>query len=240
VGQRLAGKVAVIIGASSGMGRATAEAFAEAGASVVVAARTADKLEALAARIGDRCLACPTDVTDSEQIRRLIDASVERFGRIDVLAYVTGTNIPDRALGVLSSDTWDMMLATNLTGALHCTQAVLPAMRTQGSGLIIYVSSACVQTPDVSGVAYQATKHGMRGLAHGTFREERDNGIRTSVIFPGLTDTPLVLRRPVPTPREVVDKALQPEDVAEACLFVASLPERASVPELVLVPSALA
>ncbi len=104
---------------------------------------------------------------------------------------------------------------------------------------MIFVSSAAVQRPDVSGVAYQATKHGVVGLAHGTMQEERLNGIRTTVIFPGLTDTPLLLKRPTPTPPEVVAKALQPDDVAEACLFVATLPTRAYVPELVLLPSQL-
>ena len=118
-------------------------------------------------------------------------------------------------------------------------RAVLPAIREQGAGLIIYVSSGCVQKPDVSGVSYQATKHGMVGLAHGTFQEEKENGVRTCVIFPGLTDTPLVLKRPVPTPPEVVAQALQPQDVADACLFVAALPDRAYVPELVLLPAGL-
>ena len=112
-------------------------------------------------------------------------------------------------------------------------------MRKQSAGLIIYVSSGCVQIPDVSGVAYQATKHGMVGLAHGTFKEERDSGVRTTVLFPGLTVTPLVLKRPVPTPSDVVAKALQPQDVADACLFVASLPERVYVPELVMLPAGL-
>jgi NADP-dependent 3-hydroxy acid dehydrogenase YdfG len=132
-----------------------------------------------------------------------------------------------------------MMMATNLTGAFHCTKAVLPAMRRQGAGLIIYLSSGCVQMPDVSGVSYQATKCGLSGLAHGTFKEEQDNGVRTTVIFPGLCDTPLVLQRPTPTPPEVVAKALQPEDVADACLYVATTPARARVPELVLLPAGL-
>jgi NADP-dependent 3-hydroxy acid dehydrogenase YdfG len=77
-------------------------------------------------------------------------------------------------------------------------------------------------------------------LAHGTFKEEKENGIRTSMIFPGLTDTPLVLKRPVPTPPEVVAQALQPEDVADTCLFIATLPPRAYVPELILMPTGLA
>ena len=235
----LSGQVAVVVGSSSGMGRAAARACAGAGAKVVLAARSAGELEALAAEIGGGALACPADVTDAAQVDDLVRTALDAFGRIDVLLYATGTNIPERSLQVLSRETWNDMIATNLTGAFHCTQAVLPAMRAQGSGLIIYLSSGCVQKPDVSGVAYQATKCGLSGLAHGTFEEERENGIRTTVIFPGLCDTPLVLQRPTPTPPEVMAKALQPEDVADACLYVATTPGRARVPELVLLPAGL-
>ncbi|MDE0226392.1 MAG: SDR family NAD(P)-dependent oxidoreductase [Gammaproteobacteria bacterium] len=235
----LAGQVAVIVGASSGIGRETALGFARAGATTVLSARREDRLHALTEEIGGDAMACPMDVEDTASVGRAADAIVERLGRIDVLVYAAGTNIPDRALDALTAETWDMMLATNLSGAFHCTQAVLPTMRGQGGGLIIYVSSVAVQLPDASGVSYQAAKHGLVGLAHGTFQEERDHGIRTTVIFPGLTDTPLVLKRPTPTPPEVMAHALQPEDVAKACLFAASLPARARVPELMLMPSRL-
>ena len=232
-------KVAVIVGASSGIGRETALAFARAGATTVLAARSQGKLDALADEIGGGSMVCPMDIEDSSSIGPGVDAIVERLGRIDTLVYATGTNIPDRALDALTAETWDMMLATNLSGAFHCTQAVVPAMREQGGGLIIYISSVAVQLPDASGVSYQAAKHGLVGLSHGTFMEEQHNGIRTTVIFPGLTDTPLVLRRPTPTPPEVMAHALQPEDVAAACLFTASLPARARVPELMMMPSRL-
>lgn len=237
--QSLDGQIAVIVGASSGMGRATAVSYAEAGASVVIAARSGEKLEALAAEIGESALVCQTDVQDVTQVENLIQTTKERFGRIDILVYATGTNIPDRSLDNLTHDTWQMMIGTNLTGAFNCTKAVLPVMQEQKAGLIIYLSSGCVQSPDVSGVSYQASKHGLTGLAHGTFKEEQENGIRTTIIFPGLCDTPLVLQRPVPTPPEVVAKALQPQDVADACLFVAAMPSRTRIPELVLLPSEL-
>jgi NADP-dependent 3-hydroxy acid dehydrogenase YdfG len=132
-----------------------------------------------------------------------------------------------------------MMIATNLTAAYNLTHAILPSMRAARDGLIVYVSSAAVQRPDQSGVSYQATKHGLVGLAHGAMQEEKVNGLRTTVLFPGLTDTPLVLKRPVPTPSAVLAQALQPEDVAAACLFIASLPARVHVPELIMVPSTL-
>jgi NAD(P)-dependent dehydrogenase (short-subunit alcohol dehydrogenase family) len=236
----LDGRVAVVVGSSSGMGWATALTFAQAGARVVLAARTADRLHALAREIGADALACPTDVQDPDAVQRMVDVTLRRFGRLDVLVYATGTNIPDRSLDRLTLETWEMMIRTNLTGAFHCTKAVLPAMRRQKDGLLIYLSSGAVQVPDVSGVAYQSSKHGLVGLAHGTFREERHHGIRTSVLFPGLTDTPILLKRPVATPPEIVAKALQPQDVADACLFLAALPPRAYVPELMLLPAALA
>lgn len=235
----LENKVAIIVGSSSGMGKATARSYTQAGASVVLAARSKDKLDNLAAEIGNRAISCSTDARDVGQVNHLIQTTLDKFGQIDILVYATGTNIPDRSLEVLTHETWEMMIGTNLTGAFNCTKAVLPVMRKQQSGLIIYLSSGCVQSPDVSGVSYQASKHGMSGLAHGTFQEEQENGIRTTVIFPGLCDTPIVLKRPVPTPPEIMAKALKPEDVADACLYVATTPSRARIPELILLPAGL-
>jgi NAD(P)-dependent dehydrogenase (short-subunit alcohol dehydrogenase family) len=238
--KRLQDQVALVVGASSGMGLATARTFAREGAKLALAARRGDQLRSLAAALGPPALACPVDVEDVASVDQMVAGVVQHFGRLDLLVYTAGTNIPQRSLEVLTPETWEMMIGANLSGAFYCTRAVLPPMRRQQAGLIIYVSSAAVQRPDVSGVSYQASKHGVVGLAHGTFREERDRGIRTCVIFPGLTDTPLVLKRPTPTPPEVMAKALKPEDVAEACLFVAALPPRTYVPELVLMPAGLA
>lgn len=236
------GKVAVIVGCSSGMGKATAILFAKEGAAVALAARNEKALSDLAKSIqkdGGRAIYQPTDVQNKTELENLIKRTLDEFERIDILVYSAGTNIPERSLQVLTDQTWEMMLSTNLSGAFHCTKAVLPIMREQKDGLIIYISSGAVQRPDVSGVAYQASKHGLVGLAHGTMQEEKASGIRTSVIFPGLTDTPILLKRPLPTPPEVLAKALQPEDVASACRFVASLPKRAHVPELILMPSGI-
>ena len=123
--EALKDQVAVVVGASSGMGKQTALSLAGAGASLVVAARSEDPLRELAAEIGARALAFRADAEDPDSLERLAAASVERFGRIDILVYATGTNIPERGLGVLTPETWDMMVATNLSGAFHCTRAVL-------------------------------------------------------------------------------------------------------------------
>jgi NADP-dependent 3-hydroxy acid dehydrogenase YdfG len=237
----LGSSVVLVAGASSGMGRATALLAAEAGATLVLAARSADALDDVAAAVkrrGARVQAIPTDATDREAVERLVRAAIDAHGRIDALVNTVGTNIPRRALDELTSESWSEMLAANLSAAFNLTQAVVPVLRKQG-GLIIYVSSSAAKRPDRSGVAYQASKAGVVGLAHGTMEEERLHGIRTTVIFPGLTDTPLVLKRPTPTPPDVLAKALQPEDVAAACLFVLRLPARVHVPELLLYPSQL-
>jgi NADP-dependent 3-hydroxy acid dehydrogenase YdfG len=240
--ETLQNRVAIVVGASSGMGRATATLLARSDATLMLAARRQNQLEQLRDELtqqGGTAAICPTNTASRDDVERLISTTLDQFGRIDVLVYATGTNIPDRALDVLTADTWEMMLATNLTGAFLCTKAVLPTMREQGRGQIVYLSSAAVQMPDVSGVAYQASKHGLSGLAHGTRAEEKQNGIRTTVIFPGLCDTEILDKRLTPTPRDVLDRALDPIDVAEAVLFVAQLHPRAIVPEMQLLPSGL-
>lgn len=240
--ERLKNQTAVVVGASSGMGRATAIALARDGAHVIAAARRTDRLHELKQQVNSEQGSfeiCAVDATNLEHVQQLINTALQKTGRIDLLVYATGTNLPQRALSVLTDQDWMNLINTNLTGAFLCTKAVLPSMRTAQNGLIVYLSSACVQMPDVSGVAYQASKHGLVGLAHGTRVEEKLNGIRTSVIFPGLCDTEILAKRPVPTPRDVLDQSLSPEDVADAVLFLASLPSRAVVPELQLLPARL-
>ena len=242
VGDQLRGQVAVIIGGSSGMGEATGKLFALEGAKVALAGRNKDALYRIVAEIkkgGGEASAIPTDAQDQEAVQKLIDGALGAYGRIDILVYSTGTNITERSLAVVTKESWDMVISTNLSGAFYATKAVLPAMRKQGKGLIIYIASVAVPKPDISGVAYQASKHGMCGLAFATMVEEKTNGIRTSVIYPGIAHTPIVKKRPVPPPPEVLAKALQAEDIAAACLFIASLPPRAHVPELHLSPSQL-
>jgi len=163
----------------------------------------------------------------------------ERCGPVDVLVYATGTNVPDRAMKRLTVEIWDTMLGVNLSGAYYITRALLPAMRERKTGHLIYIASISGKVPDISGAAYQASKRGMLGLAHATRVEEKENGIRTCVICPGLVDTEILDKRPVkPTP-EMLAKALRPEDVAEAALWVAKMPERAAVPEMELMPTVL-
>jgi NADP-dependent 3-hydroxy acid dehydrogenase YdfG len=169
----------------------------------------------------------------------LAAATVGEHGRVDMLVYATGTNTKDRALSRLNVAVWDELMRVNLDGAFYITRALLPSMREARKGYLIYVGSISGKVPDISGAAYQATKRGLLGLGHAIRVEERENGIRTSVICPGLVETEILRNRPVQPTRETLDKALQPEDVAEIILDVARLHPRATVPELEIMPTVL-
>jgi len=227
-------KVAVVVGASSGIGQSIAEALASEGMQVMAAARRDNRLAALK---GNVAATFHCDVTKPEQVKALIAAALDRFAKIDVLVYSSGTNVPGRSMQRLTAEDWDTIIDTNLTGAFRCTKAVLPSMREAGGGLIVYISSISVPVADVSGAAYQASKHGMSGLARATSVEEKKNGIRTSVIFPGVCLTEILDKRPAPTPKEILDVSLEPEDVADAVVAIVKLHPRACVPELQIVPT---
>ncbi len=231
----LAGKVVLVAGASSGMGRATAVAAAAAGAKVAVFARSETELAALAKEIDAAFVA--GDATDPAHAERAVRQTVDAYGRLDVLVNSVGTNIKQRALTDLTPELWRTLISVNLDAAYVLTQAVLPTFREQGGGLIVHISSVGAKRADRSGVGYQASKAGVAALAHGTMEEERGNGVRVSVIYPGLTDTALVQQRPVPPTEEELGRALQPEDVAQLCVATMSLPDRAHVSEIVVYPS---
>lgn len=239
---KLNGKVVLVVGASSGIGRETAVLFAREGAHVVASARreaALTKLKEQVAGEGFGLRIAQADASSSAQMNILVSGVLKTFGKIDVLVYAAGTNTKDRAMSRLSVDGWNSMIATNLNGAYYVTEAVLPAMRKARTGLILFVSSISAIVPDVSGAAYQAAKRGLHGLAHAIRVEEKENGIRTCVVCPGLVDTEILDKRPVKPAPEVLAKALQAEDVAEAILFVARLPERATIPEMQIMPTEL-
>jgi NADP-dependent 3-hydroxy acid dehydrogenase YdfG len=231
-------QIVLVVGASSGIGRATAALFSREGARVIASARRQDRLDALQKEYPD-IETVSADAAKVSEMEKLAEHVFARYGRIDILIYSAGTNIPDRALKRLNADLWDMMVSVNLNSAYYITRAVLPAMRERCAVHLIYVSSISGIVPDVSGAAYQAAKRGLLGMAHAIRVEEKENGIRTCVICPGLVETEILERRPVKTAPEVLAKALQPEDVAEAALAVAQLHPRAAVPEMQLLPTYL-
>jgi serine 3-dehydrogenase len=232
----------LVVGASSGIGRAIAVQFARAGATVMAAARRRDRLEELQIELSEENIEIGISVADAvvpAAMEELAARTVEQFEKIDILVYASGTNTTDRWLTKLSVKTWDEVMGVNLNGAYYATRAVLPAMRERKSGHLIYIASISGIVPDISGAAYQASKRGMLGLAHAIRVEEKENGIRTCVVCPGLVDTEILEKRPVKPPAETIAKALQPDDVAEAVLFAAKLPPRAVVPEMQIMPTAL-
>lgn len=232
----------LICGASSGIGRAAAVLFAKEGARVMVSARRQDRLNQLKDELagqGHAISVFAADASDPAQAQALANAALAEFGGLDILVYATGTNTPDRYLPKLTVELWDELIRVNLNGAYYVTRSVLPAMRQARKGHIIFVSSISGKVPDISGSAYQASKRGMNGLAHAIRVEEKENGIRTCALCPGLVETDILEKRPVKPDRATLDKALQPEDVAEVILDVARLHPRATVPEIELMPTML-
>lgn len=238
----LVGQAALVFGASSGIGRATARCFAEAGAAVAAVARSRAGLDELAAEVraaGGTLVPLPADVADRPRVDAVVAQAWETLGDTGIVVNCAGTNVPNRRAAELRQADWDTLLAVNLTGAFNTIHATLPRLRARGGGLIVQVASVSARWGDASGPAYQAAKAGVVGLCQGVMFEERLHGIRVSAILPGLVETPLLRKRAQMPPREVLDRALQPEDVAQVCLFLATLPARAYVPELAIMPPAL-
>ncbi len=231
----LSGKTAVVIGASSGIGLSTANLLSDSGATVHAAARRKSTIEQGVE--GRAVSAHELDISDEGSVRRMLEGIGEGDG-IDVLVVAAGMNFPERRLEQLTGESWDAMISVNLSGAFYAIRAALPYLRAS-RGLVALVSSVSGSWPDASGPAYQASKAGMTQLAHAAGFEEHQNGVRFTAVLPGIVDTPILDNRPEPPPREVREAALKPEDVAQACLFLATLPERAYVPELTMVPTQL-
>jgi NAD(P)-dependent dehydrogenase (short-subunit alcohol dehydrogenase family) len=229
----LAGKTALVIGASSGIGLSVTNLFAEAGARVHAAARRKEAIEEGAA--GREVVAHALDISEKEAVRRVVE-EVGEEGGIDVLVVAAGMNFPERRLEQLTAESWDAMLSVNLSGAFYAIRAALPYLRSS-RGTVILISSVSGSWPDMSGPAYQASKAGMTELAHAAGFEEHQRGVRFSAVLPGIVDTPILDNRPEPPPKEVRDRSLKPEDVAAACFFLATLPPRAYVPELTILPT---
>jgi NADP-dependent 3-hydroxy acid dehydrogenase YdfG len=226
----LEGKVALVAGASSGIGLETARELADAGAEVHAAARRPELIEQ---ELGARVTVHALDVTDREAI-----AALEReLPTLHALIVAAGMNIKKRRLDELTHDSWDQMIGTNLTGSFNLIHAFLPKLRETHGDVVLIGSISGVWT-DRSGPAYQAAKSGLHALARGGAFEETDR-VRFTTIAPGVVDTPILENRPQVPDAEMRAKMLQPEDVAAAVMFAVTLPPRAHVPELQILPTAL-
>jgi NADP-dependent 3-hydroxy acid dehydrogenase YdfG len=231
-------KVSIVTGAGSGVGRAVALRLASEGWQVAIVGRRAEQLRETAQLAAQGSVhPCPFDVADAEAAPAVVGALVQKFGAVHALVNSAGTNIPQRAMDVLSVEDFHAMLDVNLNGTFHFVHAVLPIMRKQGGGTIVNViSDAGLIANAKAGAAYVASKFGMTGLTQSINAEERHNGIRACAIFPGDIDTPLLEKRPQPPAAEARAKMLRPEDVAECVMLAINLPQRAVVEQLVVRP----
>jgi NADP-dependent 3-hydroxy acid dehydrogenase YdfG len=188
------GKVIVITGASSGLGEAAARHLSGQGAIVVLGARRADRINALAEELitrgGGKALAVTTDVTDRDQVKKLVDTAVQTYGRVDVMLNNAGL-MQQSPLEHLKVNEWDNMIDVNIKGVLYGIAAALPHMRRQKSGHFINVSSVAGHKVTPAGTVYSATKHAVRALSEGLRQEVKNYNIRTTVISPGAVATEL-------------------------------------------------
>ena len=237
---RLEGKTALITGGGTGIGAAVAGAFAREGCQVAITGRREEKLAAVAVAIEapHKVQLRAADVAERNQVDQLVNWCRESLGRVDILVNNAGVNVAQRRLEELSLEDWDTMMNINATAAFNLVHALLPSMRRRRDGVIISVSSIAGLRPSVlGGAAYSASKHAMTALTRVIGLEEREKGIRACVISPGEVETPILQDRPEPVSDEHRLRILQPEDVAAAVLFVATLHPRASVPELIIKPT---
>lgn len=235
----LQGKTAWITGGSSGIGRACALSLWQAGATVVVSARSEASIESLVHECdSERMVGLPLDVADRHAVGDAARQLTERFGAIDILVNAAGINVQNRKMSRLTPADWDKVIDINLNGAFYCMHAVLPGMREKGAGTIINISSwAGRYASALTGAAYGASKHAMAAMTMSVAMEECANGIRACAIYPGETATPILTNRPVPPSSEDLARMLQPADVAAAVDFVIGLPARATINELVISPT---
>jgi NADP-dependent 3-hydroxy acid dehydrogenase YdfG len=233
----LQGKVAWITGGGSGIGLAGGVELARAGAHVIISGRNEETLalalrEVKAAGSGE---AVPLDVSSKEDVAR----AAARIGRVDILVNSAGINSPRRNFHNVSLEAWDQIVAINLSGMFYCVHAVLPGMRSRRDGLIINISSwAGRYASTLTGPGYNATKHAVVALTESINMEECAHGIRATSVLPGEVATPILEKRPVPPTPEVRARMLQAEDLGKTILFVASLPARACVNEIIISPTA--
>jgi NADP-dependent 3-hydroxy acid dehydrogenase YdfG len=236
----LAGKTAVVTGASSGIGEAAVRLLAREGCNVVLAARREDRLKALAAELGERALAAPADVTDPAACAALVARTVERFGSLEILVNNAGLGLYGSIADGAPED-WRKMFDVNVLGVLYVTRAAVRQMLRQGAGDVVFVSSlAGRRVPRADGTVYAATKHALGAIAEGLRMDVHEKGIRIINVEPGLVRTEFP-ESSYPSAEEYYAEKeytpLEAEDVAAAVVYALDQPPRVSVNEILVRPT---
>jgi len=229
----LSNKVALITGASSGIGRSIASTFANAGAHVALAARKSAGLEALAEEIRSTNATCsihPLDVTESQGVQNVVAEITQSTGRLDILVNNAGI-AGFGPLQEITEDLWDRVIAVNLKGAFLCAQAAYRHMLVQKTGVIINISSDVGLRTMANGTAYCASKFGLMGFSGALAKEARAHGVRVSAICPGSTDTAFGDAEAGASDRQWM---LRPDDIAAAALQIAAAPPHVLIDQIVL------
>jgi NADP-dependent 3-hydroxy acid dehydrogenase YdfG len=238
---KLDGQVAIVTGAGSGIGRATARMLAAEGAQVIIAGRRKPPLDAVVTEIekaGGSAAARQVDVADPEQAIGLARWTLEHCGRVDVLINNAGHSSKVRNIRWVGKEEWDSVLAVNLTGVYVLTQAVLPGMIARGGGTIVTVGSVAAIRPGlIGGAPYGAAKAAVLNLMGHIHTVLREKGIRATTIMPAEVDTPILVNRPLPPDAKARATMIQPEDVAAAVLLCVTLPRRTVIEEIVMSPT---
>ncbi|NMG08659.1 SDR family NAD(P)-dependent oxidoreductase [Brasilonema sp. UFV-L1] len=242
---KLEGKIAVVTGASSGIGRATAIALADEGAQVAIVARRKDRLESLAEHIGDfggQALSIVADLTDEAQARQTVQQVNEKFGRVDILVNSAGVMLINPIQGVDTTE-WRCMIDLNLLGLMYTTHAVLPLMKEQGEGHIVNISSAAGRSARAYVGVYNATKWGVNAFSEALRQELCKHNIRVTIIEPGAVATELADHITNPAIRQQAQAyyqsitPLEGKDIAAAILYAVTQPKYVNVNEILLLPT---
>lgn len=233
----IAGKVALVTGASSGIGRATALALAAEGVKLALVGRSAEKLEAVARQAGGEALVLPLDLTQPGAVAQAVEATVARFGQIDILLPNAGLYIPgDVAEG--DPDAWDELIAINVGSVFRLVRAVLPGMIERGGGHIVITSSVAGHQAIHWEPVYSASKHAIQAFVHGLRRQTMKHNIRVGAVAPGVVLNELwgYIDPAAIDAKVAAREGLRSEDVAEAVLFMLTRPANVTIRDLVILP----
>jgi NADP-dependent 3-hydroxy acid dehydrogenase YdfG len=231
--KRLEGQVAIVTGASRGIGRAISMSLHREGASVVLAARGNDELESLATEIrahGGKAIPLKVDLTNDDHVRMLVDETVKRYGRVDIVVNNAGRGV-FKPFAEMGTDDFDDMWKLNMRAPFVLTKTALPHMIKQKSGAIVNIASLAGKNSFINGTGYAATKWALRGWASSLMLEVREHNVRVVTVFPGSVDTTFS------SMNKRGDKITQPEDVADAVVFAVTAPARSMFSEIDVRPT---